>query len=220
MQGLVIRTKISALKKRQDELAQRHQEISKELSDLNISRAQLKKAKAGLFEMPIPQGLVQKRSELPLEQKEIEKRISEIKREIRDLHRQQDAADLMGFKKILNEIFTKEQLTEIFDEVRRRDSGEHPCKIRFNFDRGIEAIMELDEYKKLYIGELEKMQEIRLTLTRIIESGCEQFGATEFMKTISPLNKMVIPVNEINKKKLALSKVNHLLKRQHDHPPH
>lgn len=205
----VIRTKIASLQGERKRLTGRKKEIEGRLRELNISNYAFRKAKTR--QIFIDEDKLIEREVLSKELTFIEKRLSEIAVELIHLHRKDDASDTKYIINVLKEIFNEQQFMEIMREAHRRLDGEPPLRVLFNFDKAHSMFDESEKWKGLYARELDKQQEIRIILTRIIDAGCKEFGNEKFMKIISPLNRFVIPVNEINKKKIALNPSNYQL---------
>ena len=203
----IIQHKIKSLKDKKSELSGRKMNIIAELKLINIHNGIYRKAKAGLIK--IDERTLSRRETLIYELNKIELEIIDVNKRIVESSRKIGASESDLWRSVVKEIFKGDQYKNICEEVDRRLNGETPVAFKYNFEKGIDAIMQVDQYKKMYLDELEKQQQIRIMLTKIIEDGCKRFGDDQFMKVISPLNRLVIPVKEINKKKLALSRVNH-----------
>lgn len=131
---------------------------------------------------------------------EIESRVSEINAVIDTIKKEMNGETQKNVSKILREIFSKAQLKQIGDEATNRMNPEYvPCSMSFSIKEGEQFKYKMYEYRKLAQDQMEKMIQFRIVLTRIIEQGCEQFGNAEFLKVISPLNKLIIPLKELEK---------------------
>lgn len=101
--------------------------------------------------------------------------------------------------KIFREIMSQDQLIEIREESENRMEGGEPKALSFSFKRCEEFKKLHYQYRELAKEQLEKMIEFRILLTDVIDKGCTEFGNAEFLKIISPLNNLIIPLNELRK---------------------
>lgn len=147
----------------------------------------------------IPEEVWQEREVLSKQITEFNKQLSELRLEFNQEHIKEDAEKNIALMGVFKEIFNDAQRKEIMEEIDRRRKGESPIPLGLDFK-------ELDRYKNDYHKfrnfskeQLEKMIEFRIALTGLIEQGCNQFGNAEFLKFISPLNRLIIPLEELRK---------------------
>jgi hypothetical protein len=133
---------------------------------------------------------------------EYNKEVDDLKKQRAEKHIERESLRNKAFIDIYKEIFSDAQKAIIGDEIDRRVRGEEPMPIGLNykdFDYYKGGFYKYrDELKK----QLEKLIEFRILLTDVIEKGCKQCGDAEFMKIISPLNRLIIPLEELRKIKL------------------
>ena len=103
------------------------------------------------------------------------------------------------FKDLLKESLGSDDYYRIMQEYNRRIKSEPSHKVTLkNKDSGA------SEYKKKLLETLELLKEIRQTLTQVNMDGCEKFDVSEFMKTISPVNRIVPTVADITKQQRSI----------------
>lgn len=93
---------------------------------------------------------------------------------------------------ILKEIFSKDQMDELYLETRRRIDGMPSVKIVLFKEKK-------DEYKKIATSLAEQLLRARREMTMVFNQGCSVFDKAQFMKVVSPLNTSIQPEVEINK---------------------
>lgn len=188
--------KINSLKKERERLTLKQMEISIALREFNISKQAAWKSNRGKINKIDPDLLARRNAT----SQEIEKTKSElikINGELRECYKEKESEKNAKLLEVFKEIFTQDQIIEIRQEAERRMRGEHPFLLSFSIKEGIDDKQRASKYKKLAKEHLEKMIEFRLLLTGLIEKGCEQFGEGDFLKFISPLNRLIIPVEEL-----------------------
>jgi hypothetical protein len=194
----VLRSKIDALKKKQRELGEKKRELELAFRECGVSKNQAYKINS-TGRTSLPEGTILNRSRLGKELAKIEKELRPIKDELQNCYSQENADKNMKLMDVFNEIFTKGQIIEIKKEAERRMSGEAPSKVSFSVKEAVQAKEDKYRYREIAKDQLEKMIEFRLLLTGLIEEGCTKFGDAEFLKFISPLNRLIIPVQELEK---------------------
>lgn len=127
----------------------------------------------------------------------IDKELGEIKKELSELYKEKETDKNMALINLFKEIFEPEQLHELYRECNRRIAGETPFKISFDWKNLSDYKESSQKYKKRLIEQLDKMVEFRIELTKLIEKGCDEFGKEAFLKFISPLNRLIIPIKEL-----------------------
>lgn len=202
LSNAVLETKIASLKQRKTELSKLKNEIALQIKKGGVSKQAYWKARRGMVDIPSED--IEKHEKLTVTYQEAEKEICEIKEQLHGLFRQQEASKNIYILQILSEIFNENQLREINREADRRVNGEPAEKVIFNLDTALSMYDQAEKYKKLYAGEIDKIQEIRIILNRVIEEGCKQFGDADFLKVVSPLNRFILPLNELKKLKRQL----------------
>lgn len=189
------------IKEERATLSARMMELRQIISGLGITPSQVK-----LRSKNIDERSWMVRDNCLAEIAQIEQKLIVLNKERMELHGELSARKNNSVMRVFDEIFSDEQKILIYKEAERRRNGEEPIPIGLNLkdlDRYKEGFY---EYKSIAKEQLDKMIEFRIMLTGLIEKGCEQFGNAEFLKFISPLNKLIIPVNELKK-----IKIKHLL---------
>jgi uncharacterized protein (DUF3084 family) len=188
-------------------LRSQHAKIKAELEALNAKRKEIQKAleSLGLTENQkrklynVEERTVFFRQNLLDQLYEIEQQQSVLIKKRKELGKLIDETEQKIIKRMFREMFSVHQLEEIGKEARRRAEGEHPIPLGFDF-KELERYKEgYYKYRNLSKEQISKMIEFRIKLTMLIEQGCKQFGDAEFLKFISPLNKMILPLQELEK---------------------
>lgn len=154
----------------------------------------------------VPSEIWDLRAEYVKQVKELDEKIEPIRKKWRDQNLQLDKEENVALRTVFAEIFGDQQREEIYKEVERRRNGEMPIPTGYDFKELQRYKDERYKYKQLAKEQIDTMIEFRVMLTGIIKEGCERFGDAEFLKFISPLNKLIIPVDELKK-----IKIKHLL---------
>jgi hypothetical protein len=193
--NIILRQKIDSLNDKRTELSNEKINLMEQIKSLNISKNSAYKYGRGQLshKKNVDHSLFEKRNVLA-------KRILEIERQFSDINESEVNLSLL---KIFQEIFTEGQLKEIRHEALRRMKGESPIKVSFSVKDSIEKSGMQEKHRKLAKDQLSKMIEFRILLTKLIEQGCLNWGESEFMLFISPLNRLIIPVGELEKIKRA-----------------
>jgi hypothetical protein len=134
----------------------------------------------------------------------IDLEIGELNNQLTQLHTAETSDKNQKLLEVFKEIFTHEQMVEIKKEAVRRMNGESGFKMSFSIKESVEIVEKGRVYKKVALEQMEKMIEFRIMLTKVIEDGCKKFDQGKFLKIMSPLNRLIIPINELNKAKLKL----------------
>lgn len=191
-------------------LAGKKNDLSAQIKLTGLTKQAFRCARLG--QISVDAETFQKHEALTMEHHEVESRICELKASLKTLYRQKDANRNSLVFDVLKEIFNEDQLREINKEAGKRAAGNEPQKVLFNLDAAQSLYEEVEKWKKLYAGELDKIQEVRILLNRVIENGCKEFGDAEFLKVISPLNRYILPLNELKILKRKIFPRDHLVK--------
>ena len=194
----VLRNKIDGLKRKRDALVLKKKELQQAFVDCGVSRNQAYKINS-TGGSSISEGVILNRQRISKEMKNLEDELLQVNGELRKCHSEDKADRNNGLLEVFKEIFTQAQMVEIKIEAQRRMAGEAPTKVSFSVKDSIDIAKQRDSYRKLAKEQLEKMIEFRILLTSLIEQGCAKFGDAEFLKFISPLNRLIIPLAELEK---------------------
>jgi hypothetical protein len=174
-------------------------DLQKKLASLGLSPAQIKNRSS-----TIPNEIWLYRDGIVAELKKLEEEVLPIRQKFRELHFEHDQQKNKYVMEVFREIFSDDQRMEIYTEVNRRIQGENPIPTGYNFKDLEKYKNGYYEYKNLATEQMNKMVEFRIMLTGMIEEGCRMFGEAEFLKFISPLNTLIIPVKELKKIKMKM----------------
>lgn len=189
-----LRVKQNAVTKKRQELTKRKREIQEALTEFSPYLTS-----NGRYRENVDDATKERRAALVKEMGEVDRKLIEIKDEKRSLHSSKEAEENKVVNKLLREIFSWRELEQIYLERDRRLAGEHPFKLDFNIAELIKNKDDCRKYKAFATEQLEKMIEFRILLTKVIEEGCAKFGNADFIKLMSPLNKLIIPLKDLEK---------------------
>lgn len=194
----VLRTKIDALKKEKRALVERKTELEVLFRECGLSKNQAYKLNKTGISTKSNETIV-KRSTLGKKLVELEKKFVSVNNELRKCYSEEEAEKNVKLMEVFRDIFTQDQMIEIKQEAERRIRGESGFKFSFSVKDAEQAILDSKRYRSIAREQLEKMIEFRILLTGLIEQGCAKFGDGEFLKFISPLNRLIIPLAELEK---------------------
>lgn len=104
------------------------------------------------------------------------------------------------------EIFNQEQWNKIIGEVDRRSLGLEPTKVSIDVGGSVNNKNLYEKYKQLAKESIDKLIAARKSTTKVIDEGMKKFDKGYFLQVISPLNKELPTVIELEKTK----RLNHL----------
>ena len=104
------------------------------------------------------------------------------------------------------EIFKQEQWNKIIGEVDRRSLGLEPTKVSIDVGGSVNNKNLYEKYKQLAKESIDKLIAARKSTTKVIDEGMKKFDKGYFLQVISPLNKELPTVIELEKTK----RLNHL----------
>lgn len=200
--NFVQRTRKSALLEEREKLVIHQEQLSALMRACGVTKNAARKAKVG--HLKIDERTLMARENASFQMEANRKRLIEIKGLLREIHEDDDVQRNKKLLEVFKDIFTREQLAEIREEADRRMNGTSGFKMSFSVRDSIRNAELAATYKKVALEHLEKMVEFRIMLTKVIDDGCEKFGKADFLTVISPLNRLIIPINELNKAKLKL----------------
>lgn len=194
MKDLTAISRIDRMRDEIKELATKKFKLQEKLRSLGLTATQVRNRSSTVSEE-----IWEYRDGIVKEMKEVESLISPLKEKFRDVHFEFDENRNKKIRQIFDEIFSEQQRAEIYKEIDRRICGEHPIPTGYNFK-------DLERYKEGYYKfrdlsreNIDNMINFRVMLTGMIEEGCNKFGKAEFLKFISPLNTMILPVIELKR---------------------
>jgi len=195
IKNALLANKMDSLNKERATLVEEKRQL-----ELNIKSLGITKNAAYSVRHKIPQETILLRDEWVKKKIAIDKEVERLNAEIKIIHRQQEVDKNIGVGKILREIFNDDQMEEIKEEAKKRVDPEYKHqKMSFSIADCADVKNRMYQYRKVAQNQLETMIKFRLTLTKIIEEGCDKFGQGEFLKFISPLNQLIIPIKELEK---------------------
>lgn len=193
----IIREKITNIKEQKTALVKEKQSLSEQIRSLGIKKQAAWKIKTGYSEVVIP-GL-ELRETWAKRITKIEAEISILNTELSKLFDLQESDINKSLINIFKEIFTTDQLREIRIEAERRMRGESSIRVSFSVKDAMDSKVEFTKTKKQVKEYAQKLVDVRATITNIIQDGCEQFDESKFLKVMSPLNRMTLPIDYITK---------------------
>lgn len=181
--------------KQRIELVGQKNEFTKQLAELGISKS-------------VKDRKMNKNTPFIGERNGIVKQILRLEKEIGDINkliapieakRRRQGEDLRW--DIIKEMFSAEQISIITEEMERRIDGQRPIKLDFNIGGAIKSKEIATKYKSMARDYLVTMIELRRNITDVIDKGCSKFDTQDFMNIISPINRAVPPISELEKQR-------------------
>lgn len=211
MDFLIIKEKESILSQRAA-LVEIKNDLLLKVKELGIKEGVASKFNSGILRENIIEDIgIEKfktRSELTKKIVEIEKKLSPLKKRLREIHELENVDKNHGkyLKDILQEIFSNEQLYLIFNELHNRELGLPPTKVSIGIDNSINNKQSADQYRKIAQASIDALILVRKNITSVIDDGCSRFDKGYFLQCISPLNRVIPPLSELDK----IKRNNHL----------
>lgn len=206
LKNTIILEKIETIKRSKTDLINEKIRNNKVLSEMGITNQAAWKYNRGKLR-PEDNSVFVTRSKIVQRNLEIDSLIKELSQQSLELHNLENSDKNRKLIEVFKEIFSGSQLSEIRKEAERRMNGEAGFKMSFDVRNSERNEFLYKAYKKQLLEQLEKMVEFRIMLTKVIEDGCKKFDQGEFLKVISPLNLLIIPLNELNKAKLRVERL-------------
>lgn len=202
--------RLNELIEERQKLVEKKQELVLRLQELNIPHNLAYKLNSGNVSdeklIQIGEDKINTRNVLTKECIEIERKFTAINNEIKELNIEKDKNDTIHLKKILTEILSKNQLDLIYEEVNSRLLGMPPKKVSIGIDNSINQKQLAEKYRELAKDSIEKLINARKLVTRVIDDGMKKFDKGYFLQVVSPLNKELPTISELDKTK----RTNHL----------
>lgn len=189
--------RILELKAKKDPLIVEYQKLQDKVNAIGLS-----KKDANTF-----WGKIDKRAPV---KKELTKRMEEVKQELAVLNK--ELLECSKFYEhspmgILKKSLPPRIYSAIINELKRRRNGGAPELLDLDFtDKNNDLQRQRDQYKKLSGELINTLIECRKILTDVIQDGHKKFDQFEFAKIISPINRAIKPVSELEK----IKRTNHL----------
>lgn len=196
--NIALQTKIATLKNERAKIVEEKLRLSGLIKEMKITKQAAWKHNTGKSDK-IDSEVLKLRNHYSTHLVKVETQIKAINDQLRELYRQQDAEENNQLMAIFKEMFSHEQLQAIGEEARSRMRGNPPAPLGINLSRNEEYKEKYYTYRKLAQEQLEQTIKFRIMLTGMIEKGCEKWGNGEFLSFISPLNKLIIPLKELEK---------------------
>lgn len=197
--NFVLQQQILVLKKERDIYVAEKLRLCLLIKEFKIDKNKAYKINIGKPVFGVSEDVKLKRKEYTVAIMQNDEKLKDVNNKIRELNRKEDASVNQFLVHIFKEMFTKDQMGIIIKEAQSRASGNPAAPVGINLQRNDEYKEKYYTYRNLIKEQIEKMIQFRIVLTRLIDSGCQQFGNGEFLKFISPLNQLVIPIKELEK---------------------
>lgn len=202
--------RLNELKEERQKLVERKQDLVLQLQELNIPHNLAYKLNTGNVSdekiLQIGEEKIALRNVLTKESVEIERRLTAINNEIKELNIEKDKNDTIHLKKILTEILSQSQLDLIYEEVDSRLLDMPPKKVSIGIDNSINQKQLAEKYRQLAKESIDKLINARKSVTKVIDEGMKKFDKGYFLQVVSPLNKELPTISELDK----LKRTNHL----------
>lgn len=202
---MVLEIKLQDLLAVRDSLVKGKQELIYKLAEIDIKKSVSYAAIAGKINIDDEfKEKITNRKIITKEIQKIERSLTDINKQIRDLNVQINSNqdnDYIAIKKILREVLNNDQMEAIYAEMQNRRIGLPPTKISIGLDNSINQKQEAEKFRKIAKDALDKLLAARKLLASVMDDGMEKFDKGYFLKVMSPLNKSFPTVNEIIKLK-------------------
>ena len=146
-------------------------------------------------------------AQLSLSQLDAEKRLGELQAKLRTLRNEGEFSPENIIKKILLEVLPKEVVYKIFDEVGRRQDGQHPALIsELKLDDGKKGC-QVKELRELALNSIDYAIKARAAINKFIEDGMPEINKADYLLSVSSINKCLPPYSEMERIKNKIQKV-------------
>lgn len=169
---------LQELKEKRLTLAARKQELS-----LHIRQCGISKNAQRFVPHKLDKDMLNVKNKLVEEYNQIELAITDVNKYIHKLSRREDE-----FKDIVKTNFPSEIYESIIAECKRRDNGEPPQKVKFNFAGLQDSKLTIQKQKEKILQYFNIITDARERLNEYIEQNCPEKNKSEFMAKIVKLN--------------------------------
>jgi len=206
-----LRVQLEELNKERAIIVNEKIRLTEEIKELGISKNIASMINRGVLPERIEDGIggddvINKRKVIVKELISLEKNLSLVNQKIllvkENIKQNNDGL----IREVCYEIFNQEQWNKIIGEVDRRSLGLEPIKVSIDVGGAVNNKNLYEKYKQLAKESIDKLIAARKSTTKVIDEGMKKFDKGYFLQVISPLNKELPTVTELEKTK----RLNHL----------
>lgn len=195
-----------------EELVKQKIELTGKIKDVKVSECVAWKYNKGILASNIIESIGEEkfvsRKALSTELLSLDNDLSVLNNRIREINHIEKNEKNKGtiLKDILTEILSVDQMNAIYSELDKRESGLPPSKVSLGIDNSINQKQAAEQYKKIAQASIDSLILVRKNITSVIDDGCSRFDKGYFLQCISPLNRVIPPLSELDK----IKRNNHL----------
>lgn len=206
-----LRVQLEELNKERAIIVNEKIRLTEEIKELGISKNIAHMINKGELPERIDIGIggddvIDKRKVIVKELISLEKKLSLINQKILSVKEGIKQNNDGLIREVCYEIFNQEQWNKIIGEVDRRAIGLPPTKVSIDVGGAVNNKNLYEKYKELAKDSIDKLIAARKSTTKVIDEGMKKFDKGYFLQVISPLNKELPTVIELEKTK----RLNHL----------
>ncbi len=211
MDFVIIKEKEELLSKRA-EITQKKLDVMTQIKEIHITKDMGYNYNKGQLKPHIVQAVGEDkfilRNQLSKEQIRLERLTTYINERLSQIALLEDKEYSSGkiIKNVLKEIFNSEQFDKIMVEVNNRQLGLPPTKVNIGIDNSVNNKQLAQKYRDIAQVSLDALISVRKNITSVIDDGCNRFDKGYFLQCISPLNRAIPTLSELDK----LKRNNHL----------
>lgn len=194
------------------ELVKQKIDISNRIKEVKVSENNAWKYNRGTLSNDIIQSIGEDkfitRKQLSTEILALDKQLSLLNNRLQEINTIEYKEKNKGtiLKEILRDVFSEQQMNIIFEELNNRELGLPPTKISIGIDNSVNHKQLTGQYRKLAKSSIDSLISVRKKITSVIDDGCNRFDKGYFLQCISPLNREIPTLSELDK----LKRNNHL----------
>ena len=206
-----LRVQLEELNKERAIIVNEKIRLTEEIKELGISKNIASMINRGVLPERIEHGIggdnvIDKRKVIVKEVISLEKKLALINQKILSVKEDIKQGNDGLIREVCYEIFNQEQWNKIIGEVDRRSLGLEPIKVSIDVGGAVNNKNLYEKYKQLAKESIDKLIAARKSTTKVIDEGMKKFDKGYFLQVISPLNKELPTVIELEKTK----RLNHL----------
>jgi hypothetical protein len=206
-----LRVQLEELNKERAIIVNEKIRLTEEIKELGISKNIASMINRGVLPERIEDGIggddvINKRKVIVKEVISLEKKLALVNQKILSVKENIKQNNDGLIREVCYEIFNQEQWNRIIGEVDRRSLGLEPIKVSIDVGGAVNNKNLYEKYKQLAKESIDKLIAARKSTTKVIDEGMKKFDKGYFLQVISPLNKELPTVIELEKTK----RLNHL----------
>ena len=206
-----LRVQLEELNKERAIIVNEKIRLTEEIKELGISKNIASMINRGVLPERIEDGIggddvINKRKVIVKEVISLEKKLALVNQKILSVKENIKQNNDGLIRDVCYEIFNQEQWNRIIGEVDRRSLGLEPIKVSIDVGGAVNNKNLYEKYKQLAKESIDKLIAARKSTTKVIDEGMKKFDKGYFLQVISPLNKELPTVIELEKTK----RLNHL----------